>query len=94
MGAATFLLYAGMLEDGADFYIADCPFSDFKELVSYLIKKEIKLSPNWSCPFPIFSYGYVIAIPFRTFHQFLSLIKLINPFYLSIRKRMISFYLQ
>jgi uncharacterized protein len=42
MGAATMLLYAGMLEDGADFYIADCPFSDLKEQVSYQLKKEFK----------------------------------------------------
>ncbi|MGQ0453143.1 alpha/beta hydrolase, partial [Bacillus sp. SS-TM] len=25
MGAATLLQYAGLVEDGADFYIADCP---------------------------------------------------------------------
>jgi len=43
MGAATMILYAGMLEDGADFYIADCPFSDFSEEISYLISSEIKL---------------------------------------------------
>lgn len=46
MGAATTLLYAGMLEDGADFYIADCPFSDFKEQLRYQLKKEIKLPPT------------------------------------------------
>jgi fermentation-respiration switch protein FrsA (DUF1100 family) len=50
MGAATLLLYAGMLEDGADFYIADCPFSDFKELVTYIIKKEVKLPPKLVLP--------------------------------------------
>lgn len=43
MGAATVLLYAGMLEDGADFYIADCPFSDFKEQLRYRFKREWKL---------------------------------------------------
>lgn len=43
MGAATMLLYAGMLEDGADFYIADCPFSDFKEQLAYQLKTEMKL---------------------------------------------------
>lgn len=43
MGAATMILYAGGIEDGADFYIADCPFSDFKELLNYVIKQEIKL---------------------------------------------------
>jgi uncharacterized protein len=46
MGAATMLLYAGMLEDGANFYIADCPFSDFKEQLKYRIKKESKLPPR------------------------------------------------
>lgn len=45
MGASTMLLYAGMLEDSADFYIADCPFSDFKEQLRYRLKKEIKLPP-------------------------------------------------
>ncbi|MFP3722142.1 alpha/beta hydrolase [Niallia circulans] len=43
MGAATMILYAGGIEDGADFYIADCPFSEFKELLDYVIKQEIKL---------------------------------------------------
>jgi len=34
MGAATTLLYAGSIEDHADFYIADCAFSDFSKQVS------------------------------------------------------------
>jgi fermentation-respiration switch protein FrsA (DUF1100 family) len=50
MGAATMLLYAGLLEDGADFYIADCPFSDFKEQLAYLIKKDFKLVPGLLLP--------------------------------------------
>jgi uncharacterized protein len=50
MGAATMLLYAGMIEDGADFYIADCPFSDFKELLEYQIKKDFKLPPRLVLP--------------------------------------------
>jgi len=50
MGAATMLLYAGLLEDGADFYIADCPFSDFKEQLAYLIKKDFKLIPELLLP--------------------------------------------
>jgi len=50
MGAATMLLYAGLLEDGADFYIADCPFSDFKEQLSYLIKKDFKVRPGLILP--------------------------------------------
>ena len=50
MGAATMLLYAGMLEDGADFYIADCPFSDLKEQLSYQLKKEYKMVPALLIP--------------------------------------------
>ncbi|MDR7075185.1 fermentation-respiration switch protein FrsA (DUF1100 family) [Neobacillus niacini] len=50
MGAATMLLYAGMLEDGADFYIADCPFSDLKEQLSYQLKKEYKMIPTLLIP--------------------------------------------
>ncbi|MDP4083763.1 MAG: alpha/beta hydrolase [Bacillota bacterium] len=46
MGAVTMLLYAGMLCDGADFYIADCPFSNFKEQLRYRLKIEMKL-PSW-----------------------------------------------
>lgn len=45
MGAATLLLYAGILEDGADFYIADCPFSDFSKQLAYRITAEVKLLP-------------------------------------------------
>ncbi|RBP89500.1 hypothetical protein DFO70_111153 [Cytobacillus firmus] len=50
MGAATMILYAGMLEDGADFYIADCPFSDFKAQLAYRLKAEMKLSPKLFLP--------------------------------------------
>lgn len=50
MGAATMLLYAGMLEDGADFYIADCPFSDFKEQLAYRLKTEMKLPAKLFLP--------------------------------------------
>lgn len=50
MGAATMLLYAGHLEDGADFYIADCPFSDFQELLAYRIKSDMKLPPALILP--------------------------------------------
>lgn len=46
MGAATMLLYAGMVEDGADFYISDCPFSDFKELLTHLLQTGMKLPPG------------------------------------------------
>jgi uncharacterized protein len=50
MGAATMLLYAGMIEDGADFYIADCPYSDFKTQLAYQIKEEQKLPPRLLVP--------------------------------------------
>ncbi len=43
MGAATTLLYAGSIEDNADFYIADCAFSDFSKQVSHVIKKQTAL---------------------------------------------------
>lgn len=50
MGAATMLLYAGMLEDGADFYIADCPFSDLKKQLAYRLKTDMKLPPPLLLP--------------------------------------------
>ena len=50
MGASTMLLYAGMLEDGADFYIADCPYSDFKEQLVYQLKEERNLPPRLLIP--------------------------------------------
>nr|WP_307255759.1 alpha/beta hydrolase [Oikeobacillus pervagus] len=46
MGAATMLLYAGLLEDRADFYIADCPFSDFREQVTHQMKRILKIAPK------------------------------------------------
>lgn len=50
MGAVTTLLYAGMLEDGADFYIADCAFSDFEEQLAYLLRKDFKLPKHAVLP--------------------------------------------
>ena len=44
MGAATTLLYGGSIEDNADFYIADCAFSDFSKQVTHVIKKQTSLS--------------------------------------------------
>jgi fermentation-respiration switch protein FrsA (DUF1100 family) len=44
MGAATLLQYAGM-EDKADFYIADCPYSNLWELLAYLLKRDYHLPP-------------------------------------------------
>lgn len=46
MGAATLLQYAGSVEDGADFYIADCSFSDFYEQLAYRLRVEYHL-PKW-----------------------------------------------
>lgn len=54
MGAATMLLYAGTIEDGADFYISDCAFTDFTILLKRLAKTELK-------------YGAIIPIPFADF---------------------------
>lgn len=50
MGAATMLMYAGMLEDSANFYIADCPFSDFKEQLANTLKRDMKLPPKLFLP--------------------------------------------
>ncbi|WP_141604137.1 alpha/beta hydrolase [Terrilactibacillus laevilacticus] len=46
MGASTMLQYAGMIEDGADFYIADCPFSDFYQQLHHVLNKDYHL-PKW-----------------------------------------------
>ena len=43
---ATLLQYAGLVEDGADFYIADCPFSDFHGQLQHRLKVEFHL-PKW-----------------------------------------------
>ncbi|WP_077618691.1 alpha/beta hydrolase [Bacillus sinesaloumensis] len=51
MGAVTTLLYAGMIEDGADFYIVDCPFSDFEAQLKYLLKVDYKLPAPLVLPF-------------------------------------------
>lgn len=50
MGAATMLLYAGMLEDAANFYIADCPFSNLHDQLRYQLKKDMKLPPSLILP--------------------------------------------
>lgn len=46
MGAATALLYGGSIRDDAAFYIADCPFSTFRDQLSYRIKKDMHV-PAW-----------------------------------------------
>ncbi|MCA1063274.1 alpha/beta hydrolase [Rossellomorea sp. AcN35-11] len=50
MGAATLLLYAGSVEDRADFYIADCPFSDFGEQLAYRMSVELKMPAKFLFP--------------------------------------------
>lgn len=50
MGAATMLLYAGIIEDAADFYIADCPFSSLNDQLRYQIKRDMKLPPSLILP--------------------------------------------
>ena len=44
MGAATTLLYAGTVNDDADFYISDCAFSDFKMLLRKIVKETISIN--------------------------------------------------
>ncbi|WP_431307261.1 alpha/beta hydrolase [Ferdinandcohnia quinoae] len=51
MGSVTTLLYAGMIEDGANFYITDCPFSDFEAQLRYRLKVEFKLPSLLVMPF-------------------------------------------
>jgi fermentation-respiration switch protein FrsA (DUF1100 family) len=43
MGAATTILYAGEFEDEADFYIVDCPFSDFTEQILHILRTNTPL---------------------------------------------------
>lgn len=46
MGAATMILYAGTIEDDVDFYIADCSFSDFEELLRHIVKDSTRITPS------------------------------------------------
>jgi uncharacterized protein len=50
MGAATTLLYGGSVEDRADFYIADCPYSDFGEQLAYRMSAELKMPARFLLP--------------------------------------------
>ena len=43
MGAATTILYAGEFEEEADFYIVDCPFSDFTEQILHILRTSTPL---------------------------------------------------
>lgn len=46
MGAATTILYAGTIADDVDFYIADCSFSDFEELLLHIVKNSMRMKPS------------------------------------------------
>lgn len=43
MGAATTILYGGEFQDEADFYIVDCPFSDFTTQILHILKTSTPL---------------------------------------------------
>ena len=43
MGAATTILYGGAFEAQADFYIVDCPFSDFTEQILHILRTNTPL---------------------------------------------------
>ncbi|WP_088007899.1 alpha/beta hydrolase [Indiicoccus explosivorum] len=48
MGAATLLLYAGSVEDAADFYIADSPYSDIAEQILHVMQTTTPLRTRLS----------------------------------------------
>lgn len=54
MGAVTTLLYAGSTDTPANFYISDCAFSSFSELLSRLSKSTIPINPKYTVPFATF----------------------------------------
>jgi uncharacterized protein len=51
MGAATTLMYAGAVEDGADFYIVDAAYSNFYEEALYRLHRDFSYVPDWSVNF-------------------------------------------
>ncbi|QUI23884.1 alpha/beta hydrolase [Vallitalea pronyensis] len=51
MGAGIALMYAGSIEDGADFYIVDCPYSDFYEEARYRVQYDFKHVPSFARKF-------------------------------------------
>lgn len=46
MGAAILLQYAGLVEDGADFYISDCAYASIWEQLGYRLRVQMHL-PVW-----------------------------------------------
>ncbi|MBD8031922.1 MULTISPECIES: alpha/beta hydrolase [Solibacillus] len=54
MGAATTLLYAGTLADNADFYISDCAFSNFPQLLKRIFESVVPIDAKYTLPFADF----------------------------------------
>ncbi|WP_145602484.1 alpha/beta hydrolase, partial [Bacillus paralicheniformis] len=50
MGAVTTLLYAGMDDADADFYVADCPFATFEDQLVYRLKEDFHLPGAFILP--------------------------------------------
>ncbi len=69
MGAVTTLLYAGMVEDGADFYIADCPFSELEAQLLYRLKAEFKVPSFLVMPIASLLFSSVTAIRLKMCRQ-------------------------
>lgn len=51
MGAVTTLLYAGTSNNPANFYISDCAFSNFSELLSKLSQAILPIRPKYTVSF-------------------------------------------
>lgn len=51
MGAATTILYAGSIQDDADFYISDCSFSNFEEQVYNIMRQTTPLRSSLAIRF-------------------------------------------
>lgn len=74
MGAVTALLYAGAHpDDGADFYIADCPFASFDEQLAYRLKMEYRLRRGRFFPSLTCFYGGETATAHAMCHRSQSL---------------------
>lgn len=54
MGAATTLLYAGTIEDNADFYVSDCAFSNFPQLLKSIFENVVPIDAKYTISFADF----------------------------------------
>ena len=54
MGAATTLLYAGTIEDNADFYVSDCAFSNFPQLLKGIFESTVPIDAKYTITFADF----------------------------------------